>query len=85
VQDPGHAHKTIKRIIYVAISFAGLAAWSYYSAITVVCSCVEGAKCDCTDYAIEAAETAGIVFTGIGIGLFVLSFFRTRPGIISWL
>lgn len=85
VQDAsGRPYKATKRIIYAAVAFAGLTMWSYHSGISVVCSCVEGAVCDCTDYGIEAAEMTGIVLTGIGIGLFVLSFLQKRPAIVSW-
>lgn len=85
VQDAAHRpYRTTKRILYVAVAFAGLTMWSYYSGITVVCSCIEGAVCDCTVFAFEVAKTAGIVLTGIGIGLFVLSFLKGRPRMVSW-
>lgn len=86
VQDAAHGrpYRTTKRILYAAVAFAGLTLWSYYSGIGVACLCVEGAVCDCTIYAFEMAKITGMLLTGIGIGLFVLSFFGSRPRMVSW-
>lgn len=85
MQDTAHRpYRTTKRIIYAAVAFAGLTMWSYYSGITVACLCVEGAVCDCTVFAFEVAKTAGIALIGIGTGLFMLSFLKSRPQIMAW-
>ncbi len=57
---------TTKKALYAVLAIAGLTVWTYYSGIATVCSCVEGAVCDCTDYAIEATEMTGMCFPDLG-------------------
>lgn len=60
------------------MTFVGIVVASYGSSGSISCMCIEGAACDCADYAMEATKITGIIIAVAGAGLLLLGIRRRQ-------